>query len=138
MAPLKQKGDTAELAVALDLRKRGYLVSFPYGEDSDYDLVVDRDGVLERVQVKYTSSDGQVILVRCRSYSLTKGKIKSTKYYTAATVDWIAVFDATTDRCYYVPAVLLGSGMNVLSLRLTPARNNQRLGVRMAADFLEL
>jgi hypothetical protein len=44
MAPLKQLGDTAELAVALDLRRRGYRVAFPYGEDCDYDLIVDRDG----------------------------------------------------------------------------------------------
>jgi hypothetical protein len=33
MAPLKQKGDVAELAVALDLRRRGYKVSIPFGED---------------------------------------------------------------------------------------------------------
>ena len=42
MAPLKQKGDTAELAVALDLRRRGYRICFPYGEDSDYDLIVEK------------------------------------------------------------------------------------------------
>ena len=42
MAPLKQKGDLAELLVAADLRRRGYLISLPYGEDSPYDLVLDR------------------------------------------------------------------------------------------------
>ena len=138
MAPLKQKGDVAELAVALDLRRRGYQVAIPFGEDCDYDLVVDRGGSLERVQVKYVASDGHVIEVRCRSPSLTNGKVKVTKLYTAATIDWIAVYDATTSRCYYVPAALLGTGMATLSLRLTRARNNQVQGVRMAEDFLEL
>jgi hypothetical protein len=38
MAPLKQKGFLAELMVAADLRRRGYQISIPFGEDCDYDL----------------------------------------------------------------------------------------------------
>ncbi len=53
MAPLKQKGDLAEMLVAADLVRRGYKVALPFGEDWDYDLIVERDGRLERVQVKY-------------------------------------------------------------------------------------
>ena len=80
MAPLKQKGDLAELMVAADLRRRGYKIAIPFGEDCDYDLVVDRRGTLERVQVKYATSDGSVVLVRCRSHSLTNGKVRATKH----------------------------------------------------------
>ena len=36
MASLKRLGDTAEMAVALDLMQRGYRVAFPYGKDFDY------------------------------------------------------------------------------------------------------
>src|SRR4051812_31373569 len=96
MAPLKQKGDVAELAVALDLRRRGYQIAFPYGEDCNYDLIVDRGDRLERVQVKYHRSDGAVILVRCRTHSLTNGKVRVVKHYTAAMIEWLAVYDATT------------------------------------------
>jgi hypothetical protein len=135
MAPLKQLGDTAELAVALDLRRRGYRVSFPYGEDCDYDLVVDRDGVLERVQVKHTRSDGNVVIVRCRSQSLTNGKVRATKRYTAETIDWLAVYDATSGCCFYVPASELADGRSELRLRVTAARNGQRRGVRAAEDY---
>jgi len=71
MASLKQKGDLAELKVAADLIERGCSLSFPYGEDSDYDLIADKNGVLHRVQVKYTESDGKVVGVRCLSHSLT-------------------------------------------------------------------
>jgi hypothetical protein len=137
MAPLKQKGDVAELAVALDLRRRGHRVAFPYGEDCDYDLIVDRDGSLERVQVKYSRSNGRTLEVRTRSHSLTNGKVRVTKYYTAAMVDWIAVYDASTSAIYYLPAAILGTGRDQLTLRLAPAANNQRQGVRMAADFLQ-
>jgi hypothetical protein len=71
MARLKALGDTAEMAVALDLMRRGYKVAFPYGEDWDYDIILCRGNALERVQVKYTRSDGEVVFVRCRSHSLT-------------------------------------------------------------------
>ena len=138
MAPLKQKGDVAELAVALDLRRRGHRVAFPYGEDCDYDLIVDREGRLERVQVKYAASDGAVLEIRYRSHSLTGGRVRATKLYTAASIDWLAAYDATTGRCYYVPATLLGEGRSLLTLRLAPARNHQVRGTRRAEDFLEL
>lgn len=78
VAPLKQKGDLAELMVAADLRRRGYVISIPFGEDCNYDLVLDR-GPLERVQVKYSTSNGEIVVVRCRSHSLTKGRVRETK-----------------------------------------------------------
>lgn len=137
MAPLKQKGDLAELMVAADLRRRGHKIAIPYGEDWDYDLIVCRDGLLERVQVKHTRSDGRVIEVKCFSHSLTNGRIRATKRYTAAAVDWIAVYDATTERCYYVPAKELGEGRSTISLRLAPALSGRRLGIRWATDYLQ-
>ncbi len=39
MAPLKTKGDLAELKVACDLVEHGYRVAIPFGEDCDFDLV---------------------------------------------------------------------------------------------------
>jgi len=132
----KAKGDLAELKVATDLRARGYKIAFPYGEDWDFDLILCRDnGALERVQVKYAQSDGRVVTIRTRSHSLTNGKVRATKYYTAALVDWIAAWDPLHDRCYYVPASELGEGMNSLQLRLVPALNNQIRGVRLATDY---
>lgn len=135
MASLKQKGDLAELKVATDLIGRGCRLSIPFGEDCDYDLIADYEGRLHRVQVKYTQSDGRIILVRCRSHSLTNGKIRMVKHYTSSMVDWIAVYDCTTERCYYLPSRELGDGRSTLTLRLQPARNNQRFGIRNAETY---
>jgi Holliday junction resolvase-like predicted endonuclease len=137
MAALKEKGDLAELRVAADLVDRGCRLSLPYGEDCDYDLIADKDGILHRIQVKYTQSDGRVIGVRCMSHSLTNGKVRQTKHYTAKTIDWIAVYDRTSDRCYYLPASELGSGRSHLHLRLAPAKNGQSIGIRQASDYLD-
>jgi hypothetical protein len=134
---LKAKGDLAELTVAVDLLRRGYKIAIPYGEDCDFDLILIREDRLERVQVKHTRSDGRVVGVRCRSHSLTNGKIRRTKHYTAETIDLLAVYDATSDRCYYVPASELGSGRSILHLRLEPARNGQLAGTRPAERYLD-
>ncbi len=139
MAPLKLKGDRAELEVARDLVRRGFRIAIPYGEDWDFDLIFQRPGseALERVQVKYAESKGVVIDVKCFSHSLTNGRIRRTKRYTAATIDWLAVYDASTDRCFYVPAVELGAGRVRLHLRVAPARNNQRQGIRPCEDYAD-
>lgn len=135
MAPLKQLGDLAELKIATDLVSRGYQVAIPFGENNDFDLVLIRRGSLERVQVKHARSDGKVIEARGRSHSLTNGRVRHTKYYTSEVIDWLAVFDATSRLCCYIPAALLGRGKSTLSLRLTQPANNQRIGIRYAADF---
>ena len=101
---LKGKGDLAEVMVAGDLLGRGHKIAIPYGEDCDFDLILIRDGRLERVQVKYARSDGAVICVRCASHSLTNGKIRRTKRYTAEMIDLLAVYDDTSS------SVLLPSG----------------------------
>jgi hypothetical protein len=111
--------------IAADLIRRGYKVAIPYGEDWDFDLIVCRDETLERVQCKYTESNGVFITVRCGSHSLTNGKVRAVKQYTAAMIDWLAVYDATTGHCYYVSATELGGGMSMIRLRLAPTRNNQ-------------
>ena len=135
----KAKGDLAELKVATDLRARGYRIAIPYGEDWNFDLILcRRDDKLERVQVKYARSDGCVIEVQACSHSLTNGKVRTTKYYTASMIDWLAVWEPVLDRCFYVPASELGTGMNHLSLRLRPSRNNQIRGIRMAEHYTDI
>ena len=133
----KEKGDLAELRVAADLVGRGFRVALPFGEDCDFDLLLIRSASVERIQVKYTESDGRVLEVRCTSHSLTNGRVRKTKRYTAEMIDLLAVYDATTDRCYYLPASLLGAGRRVVNLRLQPARNGQKLRIHLATDFVD-
>ncbi|MFA9269697.1 MAG: group I intron-associated PD-(D/E)XK endonuclease [Baekduiaceae bacterium] len=134
---MKMKGDLAELKVAADIRARGHKIALPYGEDWLFDLVVMRHGALERVQVKHGRSDGRTLEVRALTLTITAGKVQARRKYTATDIDWLAVWDSTTDQSAYVPARELGSGMCCITLRLEPARNGQRRGVRMLQDYLE-
>ena len=111
MADLKRKGDLAELMVAADLRRRGNRILFPYGEDCDYDLVASgRTAASSASRSKYTTSDGEVVQCRCRSHSLTNGRVRADEALHGASIDWLAVYDVTTERCFYVPASELGEG----------------------------
>lgn len=119
--------------VIADLRKRGFGVAIPFGHDVPFDVILYRKetGTLERVQVKYTESDGKVVFVKNQSTS------DWVRYaYTAEQIDWVAVYDATTDRCYYVHSSVF-DGMHKLNLRLTPPANNQKRFIRWAIDHLE-
>ena len=44
VAPTKQLGTWAELAIAADLARCGYSVLFPVGEDCNFDLAIEREG----------------------------------------------------------------------------------------------
>ena len=138
VAALKAKGDLAELMIAADLLRRGYKVALPYGEDWDYDLILCRGSSFERVQVKYATGDGRIVPVRCQSHSLTNGRVRETKRYTSATIDWLAVYDVTTNACFYVPAAELGEGRSILSLRLVPTLSGRREGIQWAVDYREI
>lgn len=67
MGSTKARGDIGEALVIAEAKKRGYQVAIPYGENWRYDLIVQRAGKLERIQCKYTKSDGARIIVKCRS-----------------------------------------------------------------------
>jgi hypothetical protein len=127
-----QKGEIGEAMVLADLRRKGYGVAIPFGHDLPFDLVlIRRSGELERVQCKYTESDGRAIDVRCGSSSAW---VRHT--YDATEVDWLAVYDATTSRCYYLHSSAW-AGLARPRLRLVPPANGQRAGVRWADAHLQ-
>lgn len=80
----------------------------------------------------------RVIQVRCRTHSLTNGRVRATKQYTAQDVDWIAVYDPTSGGIFYVSASELADGRSILHLRLDAPRNGQRAGIRDASDYLSI
>lgn len=124
------KGVLAESKILADIIAKGYKVAIPYGHDWKYDLIAERNGKLERIQVKYAQSNGVVIQVTCRT-SNPWVKVK----YTSEMIDWIAVYDITTDKCYYIPASELGEGKARLILRIQDAKINVK-NCRYAKDYL--
>jgi PD-(D/E)XK endonuclease len=127
-----QKGAIAEAAIALEAMKLGIEVYRPLAEGGRFDLILVVDGQLLRVQCKWATRYGEVVLVRCYSARRARqGLVR--RLYTADEIDAFAAYCLDLDRCFFLPIDLFPN--REISLRLSPARNNQRRGIRWADDF---
>lgn len=63
----KQKGDIGLTFTIASLTEQEYNVSVPLTEHAKYDLVVEKNGVLKTVQVRYTTPKNGSLKVKLRS-----------------------------------------------------------------------
>lgn len=129
MAITKQKGDIAEAFVTYILKKNGFNVLIPWGEDNRYDLVAEKNGVFKRIQVKYVTPNNGTLGVSIRSsnnYNII--------HYSKKEIDIIAAYNSKNSKVYFIP---LNSTRNISScrLRLRPAKNMQKKYIVMASKY---
>ncbi len=128
-----QKGAIAELAIALASVRLGVDVYRPVFEGGRYDLILEIDERLWRVQCKWAPRHGEVVIVRCYSCRRSRtGLVK--RIYTTEEADAFAAYSMDLDRCYLLPPELWANRRNV-QLRIAPTLNNQARGVNWADDF---
>ena len=100
------KGNVAELKIAAETTRLGIPVLRPMTEHGRYDLVFEVDRRLYRIQSKWGSVKGDVIVVTTGGSRLTpSGCVRSV--YTAAEIDAVAVYCGDLDRCYLLPIELV-------------------------------
>lgn len=124
-------GLSSEAAILSGLVKRGLRVLVPFGENQRYDLVVDDDGDFYRAQCKTGRlRDG---VVRFSTQSVRSNMSGSVARRYDGDADIFIVFCPENDRIYVVP--VSGCSRREMCLRVEPSRNNQVVGVNMAADY---
>ena len=116
----KTKGDLGVIAAQYSLTKQGWLVCLPQTEHSPFDIVVYKDGIFKRIQVKYKKPHNG-----CLQYSHCEKYIGE--------VDIICFYNPENEECYFVP---LEGNQKCVTIRVTPSRNNQSVGVKLAEDYL--
>ncbi|WP_420460258.1 group I intron-associated PD-(D/E)XK endonuclease [Neolewinella sp.] len=101
----KQRGDIAEQAVVLEALKRGWGVCRPIGDYLPYDLVLDIDQSLYRIQVKYAWYDqakkNYVVDVR-RTKTNRRQMVRSN--YLPEDFDFAVLYIEATHNFYVMPA----------------------------------
>ena len=128
-----EKGGIAEVAIANAAVQLGVVVSRPIVEGRRYDLIFDVRGELLRIQCKWARRQGDVIHIDTRTSRLSnRGHVRGT--YSASEIDAVVGWCAENDQCYLLPIDEI-DGQTMVHLRLTPARNNQRTGVKLAAQY---
>jgi PD-(D/E)XK endonuclease len=128
-----QKGNIAELAIALAAIKLGLDVYWPLGEGGRCDLILEARGRLNRVQCKWAPRQGEVVVVRCYSSRRNSDGLVRRKYVEGE-IDAYAAYCEELDRCFFLP---YGEfvGRTEIQLRLNDTKNNQKRGINWADDF---
>jgi hypothetical protein len=133
MAHPKTVGDRTTLAVMLALRDAGYAILVPFGENTRYDLVIDDGRTLSRIQCKTGRlRAGAIRFAACSTYAHHPNPKVVRRDY-AGQVDFFGVYCPETGGIYLVPidADVRRQG----NLRVTPPRNGQARGIRLAARY---
>jgi hypothetical protein len=130
----KVVGDKTTLAVLTVLYALGYDLYLPFGENTRPDLVVERGAELIRIQIKSGRlRDGAVQFSCCSNYGHHPMPAMVRRPYHGE-VDAFAVFCRETECVYLIPIDEVKNSSHA-SLRVEPTKNNQRDGVRWAADY---
>ena len=135
LAYSKQKGNIGEAKCLAKMVELGVPVCLPFGDNERYDMVIERNGKLEKIQIKYSSqkaSDGSVIFKTSSSTNHTTNKHYSTYEND---IDAFLLYNGVTDDVYYLPISIVGS-QKTITLRTAPSKNQQIKNCLFAVDFL--
>jgi hypothetical protein len=128
-----QKGAIAEAAITAAAIELGFTVLRPLCEGRRYDLVIDLEPELLRVQCKLAQRLAGVLAVRVSTSRYTpRGYVRTS--YTATEIDAVGVYSPEQGECFLIP-VSEAAGRRSVHLRLDPPKNNQAEGVKWARDY---
>lgn len=122
----KATGAVSEAIALARYVELGFNVSQPFGDNARYDLIVDKDGELIRVQVKTGRSDGTCITFPCRSSSAHGGGPR--RHYRGQ-ADVFAVYCPETGQVYEVDVEQCGLTAQSLRLGEKEGRSNTKWAV---------
>ena len=114
--------------------KLGLPVFVPLTEGGRYDLILDIDGRLLRVQCKSARRLGEVVAVRARTCRRVAGGKLLAGTYSPDEIDLVGVYCPDIDRCYLVPIEDVPPSGS-LYLRLAPSKNRQEVGIKWAKQY---
>lgn len=118
----KEKGRAGlSLAIAY-FGSNGYTVNLPINDTQWYDLVVEKDGVFQTVQCKFTASKENAISLR------SCGGTKGTAYDSLLNHPLDLLFCADKDKNLFVipmQELIQAGNTKSITLRTTPNLNNQ-------------
>lgn len=131
----KDKGDIGVLKAQADLASRGFMVLQPMTEHAKFDVVIYKDRIFRRVQVKYRSIDKHGCLPVCFRSCWSDKNGTHMKAIDKSEIDLYCLYCLETDKCYYFDPRRFKRSLN---LRVNTPKNNQKRWVNKASDFLKV
>lgn len=134
MENTKKVGNLTELQCATRLYELGCAVSIPFGNSEKYDLIIDWNDRLYKVQVKHANElvkDGEIYAIKFKTYWTGHNNSGYTVHkYQAEDTDYFATF--YNGECYLVPQ---SECSNEKTLRILLPKNGQRKGISFLNDY---
>lgn len=129
-------GDIGESIAIMKFTQNGCIVSKPLSNNARYDLIVEINNKLYRIQVKTISSikDGKMEFA-----TKTTNYVNGTWYsneYTKKEVDCFFLYCAENNWCGLYFGEEDGSFQKNCTIRLLPTKNNQTKGIRLAENYV--
>jgi len=132
----KNKGDLGVLKAQADLCAKGFLVCIPLSEHAPFDLVILKNGIFRKVQVKArTLTKGKLTVRFAHSYSDRLGV--HTRKVDLSSFDLYCIYCLDNDVCYYFESSKFNK-RSTLSLRVNASKNNQEQHISWADDYREV
>src|ERR1700760_2444958 len=128
-----QKGAAAEAAITAAVIQLGLTVLRPLCEGRRYDLIVDLEPALLRVQCKLARRESGVLSVRMQTSRHTPNGYVY-RSYSPSEIDAVAAYSSELNRCFLLPIAEVAN-MRGVHLRLETPRNNQAQRIKWASDY---
>ena len=126
------RGDINELQCILDFQKRGYYCSIPFSGSCRYDLIVDINDKLYKIQCKassYSEDEGVLKMSATRSTTNTQRTIKYT--YSENEIDYF--YTSWKEYGFLIP---INEVSTEKYLRVKPPKNGIQSTMSIASDYL--
>lgn len=128
----KMIGNLTEINCLKAFTELGYGVSIPFGDCLRYDLIVDINGKLYKIQCKTANTnyiDEGYIIFRCDNTTTKNGQVVHNQY-TEDEIDYFATY--YNNKCYLIP---VAECSREKKLRFTPPKNGQTKGIYFAEEY---
>ncbi len=123
------KGLIGEFEFITHLLKKEINVLTPINPNSSYDLVIEKEGHFQRIQVKYCTPKEGVLVVRLDR------PMRNTKSYQDRDIDMIGVYDSQNAKFYLIPIGEIRSKSRFY-LRVEKAKSSQQKLINLASKYL--
>lgn len=122
------KGLVGELEFSSHLIKAGWNVFSPLDQNSRIDMIIEKEGKLMKIQVKYCKPAQGCLRVDLQH------RLRKTKPFSPDELDAIGIYDPENEKFYLLPYKKLYPRQGIW-LRVDKSGNKQIKGINWAVEF---
>lgn len=127
---MKTIGEKSEAIVLAELIKRDIPVSLPFGDNQRYDMLIDINNKILKIQIKTINfKEEYMTFEACSSSTHRGGKKKSYK----GEIDYFIAYCSELNKVYMMH--IDEASKTTVTMRINTPKNNQTANIKWAVDY---